>query len=58
MQSPRFTRMTGIGFVLIALLYLAVPALLLVLLYWIIRKAVAAGIRDAQNEPAKVRSRI
>jgi hypothetical protein len=49
---------TGIAFALIALLYLVVPALLLLLLYWIIRKAVAAGIRDAQNEPVKLRSRI
>jgi hypothetical protein len=49
---------TSIAFALIPLLYLAVPALLLLLLYWIIRKAVAAGIRDARDEPEKLRSRM
>jgi hypothetical protein len=30
------------------LLWVGVPALVLVLLYWVIRKAVAAGIKDAR----------
>jgi hypothetical protein len=40
--------MSGLVVLLLVLLYVGVPALVPVLLYWVIRKAVAAGIRDAR----------
>jgi hypothetical protein len=37
--------------VALIVLYLGLPALILFALYWIVRKAVSAGIRDARREP-------
>ena len=41
-----------IGIDMVILLYAIPVALGLLVLYWIIRKAVCAGIRDAQRDPA------
>jgi hypothetical protein len=43
--------------VALLLLYVGIPALILVVLYWIIRRAVAAGIRDAREQTVPLGSR-
>jgi hypothetical protein len=41
----------AVSILFLVFLYLGLPALILFALYWIVRRAVSAGIRDARREP-------